>query len=76
MKELYYNFDHMYGVFLDEKTLRHFIEVECGDVALYGVRVALTEKEVSSFKEKNDSLNDLAFEITRDPERFKRDRAL
>lgn len=76
MKDLYYNYDHMYGVFFDEGTKRHFIEVECGDVALYGVRVALTEIEVAMFNEKNDSLNDLAFQITRDPEVFKRERAV
>ncbi|MBK8872311.1 MAG: hypothetical protein IPN19_15080 [Elusimicrobia bacterium] len=74
MKDLYYNFDHMYGVYFDEVTKRYFIEVECGDIALYGVRVLLNEKEVSMFKEKNDSLNDLAFAITRDPEKYKRDR--
>lgn len=74
MKNLYYNYDHLYGVFYDEETNRHFIEVECGQVALYGVKVPLTEEEISKFKKKNDALNDLAFAITRDPDKFQRER--
>jgi hypothetical protein len=74
MKELFYSLDHMYGIFLDEKTNRHVIEVECGDVGLYGVKVHLTDAEVAMFKKKQDSLKDLAYEITRDPEKFRKER--
>ena len=74
MKELYYNFERMYGVFWDEQKSRHVIEVECGQIGLYPVIVPLTAEEVAGFQKDPDYLTDLAFRICREPEQFKRTR--
>lgn len=75
MKKLYYNFDHMYGVYFDPDTKKYFIEVEVGQIATYGVKILLTDQELESFKKREDSLNDLAFAITRDPKKYQDSRA-
>lgn len=76
MKELYYNTKQLWGVFFDEDKGGHFIEVECGGVAMYGVKIPLRKEEVEMFNQKPENLNSLAYDIAKNPEKFEKERTI
>jgi hypothetical protein len=76
LKELYYNTKLLWGVFLDEDKGNYYIEVECGGVAMYSVRIPLNKEEVEMFNQKPENLNGLAYDIARNPEKFEKERSV
>lgn len=52
-----------YDVLVDEHTGRYFIEVFCGGVGSYLVRVQLTDEQVASFLAEPRSLDALAVRV-------------
>ena len=59
-----------YQVLVDEGSGDHFIEVPCGGVVHYAVRVRLTADEVRRFEADPKALDDLAGRIAANPEVF------
>lgn len=74
MKELYYNNKLLWGVFLDEKKDKYFIEVECGGIGMHSVRLPLTQEEIDKFRQAPENLNALSYDIARNSEKFVQER--
>jgi hypothetical protein len=74
VRELYVNKEWLFTVFQDRRTQEHFIEILCGTVGMYPVRVKLNRKEVALFKKDPTRLVPLAMKILRSPEGFPKTR--
>jgi hypothetical protein len=59
-----------YIVLLDESTGEYFIDVVCGGVATYLVRLKLTDDEVEAFKLDSGALDSLAERVSYSPDSF------
>jgi hypothetical protein len=70
MKELYDNEKWMFTVLLDEETGNHFLEVMCGGVGLYPVRVKLSDEQIQDFRNDPESLFGLASRILQTPSEY------
>ena len=74
MKPVYENFAKGFSVLQDEGTRKLFIEVMCGEIGWFEVRVPLTQEEVNEFKRDPAQLKYLARKIFDDPENYRRER--
>ena len=69
MKELMRNMDHMYILYQNESQL--VIEVLCGGIGMFEVKVALDDDECEKYAEEGEGfLNSLAGDIARDHKKF------
>ena len=62
--------EETYTLYEDEKGQK-WIEVLCGSIGLYEVLVKLLPEEVEGFRKSKSFLNDLAFQISKNPEKYK-----
>lgn len=60
-----------YSLYKDESN-NLWIEVLCGSIGLYEVMVKLLPEEVKKYNSDPLSLKDLAYSISRDPEKYKK----
>lgn len=60
----------LYDVVVDERTGAYFLDVVCGGVGMYVVRIRLTPEEIEDFKRNETSLDGLARQVSYDPDRF------
>lgn len=74
MKELYYDSETIYTIYVDEKSQKYFIEVTCGTVGWYEVTFELNAGEIEAFKKDPKNLRGLRQEIFNNPEKFKEKR--
>ena len=70
MKEIYRNKEFMYSVSKNEKSNDFFIEVACGGIGMYEIKIKLLPEEIETFKNNPEKLNELAKEIAKKPEYF------
>ena len=69
MKELIRNQEHMYSLYEDGSRL--IIEVLCGGIGMFEVKVVLDKDECDKYAEKGEIfLNTLASDIARDHKRY------
>ena len=61
---------YFYTVLRDEKTDEHFLEVTCGTVAIFLVRIKLSKKEVARFRENPENIRILANRVMDSPDSF------
>ena len=59
-----------YEVLLDEATGEYFIDVLCGGLAMYNVRLKLSDDELEAFKLDSTALDHLADRVCYSPETF------
>ena len=69
MKTLYVE-PWAYEVLLDEVTGEYFIDVLCGTVGMYNVRLKLTDEEVEAFGVDSTALEYLADRVRYSPQAF------
>lgn len=69
MRALYEN-PYFYSVLHDEKTNEYFLEVTCGQAAIFLFRIKLRKKEIEQFLENETALEPLAFRIMDAPDSF------
>ena len=62
--------EETYSLYEDEKG-ELWIEVLCGSIGLYEVLVKLLPDEVNLYRKRSSFLDDLAFQISKDPEKYK-----
>lgn len=62
--------EETYSLYEDEKG-ELWIEVLCGSIGLYEVLVKLLPDEVNLYRKRSSFLEDLAFQISKDPEKYK-----
>lgn len=60
----FYIFEH------DDETDEYFLDVVCGTVGIYTIRIKLTEQEIGAYKADASSIKDLASSITSSPTAF------
>lgn len=61
---------YFYTLFRDEATDEYFLEVVCGTVAVFLLRIKLNEKEVAEYLENPESIRVLADRIVYSPSNF------
>lgn len=61
---------YFYTAWRDEKTDEYFLEVLCGTVAVFLIKIKLTKKEIADFRENSESLRVLANRISYSPKDF------
>jgi hypothetical protein len=62
--------EETYSLYEDEKG-ELWIEVLCGSIGLYEVLVKLLPDEVNLYRKRSSFLDDLAFQISKDPDKYK-----
>jgi hypothetical protein len=62
--------EETYSLYEDEKG-ELWIEVLCGSIGLYEVLVKLLPDEINLYRKRSSFLDDMAFQISKDPEKFK-----
>ena len=60
----FYIFEH------DDETDEYFLDVACGTVAIFTIKIRLNEKEVASYKNDPTSIRILAYDILDHPKDF------
>ncbi len=60
----FYILDH------DDETDEYFLDVACGTVAIFTIKIKLNEGEVESYKKDRSSLRVLAYDIFDHPKDF------
>ena len=61
---------YFYTLYRDETTDEYFLEVVCGTVAIFLLRIKLNEEEVTEFRENPESVRVLADRIVYSPRSF------
>lgn len=69
-----YEEPYFYTVLRDEKTDEHFLEVTCGTVAIFMLRIKLNKKEIARFRQNQESMRILAYRVLDSPDSFLRRR--
>lgn len=54
----------------DEKTDDYFLEVDCGTVAIFTIRIKLNETEIAEYKRDKQTIKTLANQIQYTPDYF------
>lgn len=65
---------YFYTVLRDEKTDELFLEVTCGSVAIFLLRIKLNKKEIAEFRENPENIRVLAGRVMDSPDSFLRRR--
>lgn len=60
-----------YSLYKDQHDA-YWIEVVCGSIGLYEVKVKLLPDEVTKFKQDPNYLKDLSYLIAHDPEKYEK----
>ena len=61
---------YFYTVFRDEISDEHLLEVTCGTVAIFLLRIKLNKKEIAEFRENPESIRILAGRVMDSPDSF------
>ena len=61
---------YFYTLYLDENTGEYFLEVVCGTVAIFTIRIKLDKEEIKSIRENPDNVRVLAYQISDAPNNF------
>lgn len=61
---------YFYTLFRDEKSEEYFLEVVCGTIAVFLVRIKLNEEEIAEYRDNPESVRVLADRIVYSPRSF------
>ena len=61
---------YFYTLYRDETTDEYFLEVVCGTVAIFLLRIKLNKEEIAEFRENPESVRVLADRIVYSPRSF------
>ena len=61
---------YFYSLERDEETGEYFLEVVCGTVAIFTIRIKLTKKEIAEFNKNPESVRVLANRIVYSPRSY------
>jgi hypothetical protein len=61
---------YFYTVYRDEQSDGHFLEVTCGTVAIFLLRIKLNRKEIAQFQENPETIRVLAYRVMDSPDSF------
>lgn len=62
--------NYFYTLYRDEKTDEHFLEVVCGTVAIFEIKIKLNEKELAEYRANPEDIRILAYKIMDSPSSY------
>ena len=62
--------NYLYTFEYDEETGEYFLEVECGTIAVYDLKIKLTDEEIAKYKNDSKFIRELALQVSSSPKNY------